>query len=238
MRRKAPARTPAEVQANFARLTSSFKRSLRAANLSEKTVTTYSGSVEDLAQYLRNNGLILEPGTITREHVEGFLSHLLNSISPKTGRPYKPATANNRYRGLQAYFKWLVEMGEITSSPLQHMKPPMVPESSPPVLSDEQVKRLLRSCEGTRFEQRRDTAILRLFMDTGMRCAELAHLKVGDIDWDLQVVPVLGKGRKNRLCPIGKKTLKALDLYINWGRNKHRDAARAELWLGHEGPMT
>lgn len=148
-----------------------------------------------------------------------------------------PATASNRYRALQVFFKWLVEEGEIKVSPMANMKPPRVPEEPPPVLSDDQLRRLLKACEGRDFETRRDMAIIRLFVDTGMRLSELSGLKVDDIDFEANVAIVLGKGRRPRACPFGRKTALALDRYLR-SRAQHRDAARPELWLGHAGPMT
>ena len=70
-----------------------------------------------------------------------------------------------------------------------------------------------------------------------MRRAELAGLTVTDLDFDHNVALVLGKGRRPRSCPFGNRTAKALDRYLR-ARAKHRDADRAELWLGKAGPMT
>ena len=70
-----------------------------------------------------------------------------------------PATANNRYRALTALFAFLVDSGEITDSPMVKMKPPKVPEVPVPVLTEEQRKRLLATCGGSKvLEDRRDYA--------------------------------------------------------------------------------
>ena len=100
----------------------SFCRSLRARNCSDKTVDTYSESVRQFASFLIESGMPTQVENITREHVESFIEELL--------RKWKPATANNRYRGLQSYFNWLVEEGEIKASPMLRMKPPMIPPAS------------------------------------------------------------------------------------------------------------
>src|SRR5204862_114949 len=81
----------------------------------------------------------------------------------------KPATASNRFRALQVFFGWLAEEGEIKVSPMVNMKPPHVPEEPPQVLTEEQLRRLLRACEGREFEARRDMAIIRMLLDCGMR---------------------------------------------------------------------
>jgi integrase len=74
-----------------------------------------------------------------------------------------------------------------------------------PVISDDGLRRLLKVCEGKSFEARRDTALMMLLLDTGARRAELVGLKLTDIDQDLDVLLVLGKGRRERALPYGHK---------------------------------
>lgn len=86
------------------------------------------------------------------------------------------ATAAAVSRGLNVFFTWLIEEGEVKSSPMTNIKEPRVPEMPPPVLSDDQLKRLLKACEGRDFMARRDTAIIRLLMDAGLRRSVCAGL--------------------------------------------------------------
>ncbi len=86
--------------------------------------------------------------------------HLLGSVDPRRGRQFKAATAAKRYKSVQQFFRWLVEEGEVKRSPMERMKPPAIPEEPPTVISQEQLKKLLRSCEGRDFYARRDTAII------------------------------------------------------------------------------
>jgi integrase/recombinase XerC len=82
------------------------------------------------------------------------------------------------------------------------MNPPQIPDEPPPVLTDDELRRLLKSCEGQDFTDRRDAAILRLLLDTGVRVAEATGIMLpGDLDLDDQVVIVLGKGRRPRAVP-------------------------------------
>ncbi len=90
---------------------------------------------------------------------------------------------------------------------------------------------------GRSFDDRRDTAIVRLFLDTGMRSSELASLSVTDIDLDQDIAVVLGKGRRPRACPFGDKTGQAIERYLR-ERSKHRLARDSALWLGARGVMT
>ena len=218
-------------------LAESFRRSLLAGNKAEKTVRTYMDAVGQFGGFLREQGMPQVVTNLHREHVEAFITRLLEH-GGTGGRPVKPATASARFRALQQFFKWVVEEGEVTSSPMARMKPPIVPEEPPAILDEKALGRLLKECEGRGFEERRDTAIIRLLLDTGMRRAECAGLKIEDIDFENNVAGVLGKGRRPRGCPFGRKTAQAIDRYLRV-RREHRDAQVSPvLWLGHAGPMT
>ena len=215
----------------------SFARHLRAENLSPKTQETYSESVLQFDKFLENHGMPLKVANLRREHVEAFIAHLLER--------WKPATANNRYRGLQSFFKWLVDEGEIKESPMARMKPPKVPEAPPDVLREDQLRALLAKCEkGQQFEDRRDAALIRVFIDTGARLSEVTNLQLvlqdntqNDVDLERGILRVMGKGSRERVLAVGRKTVRALDRYLR-RRTQHRDSALPQLWLGNRGPLT
>jgi site-specific recombinase XerD len=170
-----------------------------------------------------------EVAKIGREHVESFIERLIETRAP--------ATANNRYRALTALFNFLVDFGEITSSPMAKMHPPKVPEVPVPVLTDDQLKRLIAACEGKAQEDRRDMAAIRLFLDSGMRLSELTNLKVSDVDLDARVAIVMGKGRRPRACPFGAKTAGALDRYLHLRARSPHAAITESFWIGARGPL-
>jgi site-specific recombinase XerD len=221
--------TQSQVQAgDFHLLAKSYERSLLAANRSPATIAVYISGVRQFGAFLHQRGMPLTVAAITREHVEEFINHVL--------RRWTPATAAIRFRGVQSFFRWAVEEGEIKESPMARMKPPTVPEPSTPMLSGAQLKRLLQTCEGRDFMSRRDMAILRLFIDSGLRRSELAYLKLANVDLDHNVALVLGKGRRARAVPFGRKTAQALDRYLRV-RAQHRHADSEALWLGPRGPL-
>jgi site-specific recombinase XerD len=213
---------------SYQALAKSFERSLAAANKSPATIRTYRESVRLLGEFLAEQGMPTRVDAITREHIEEFIADQL--------RRWRPATAETRYKGLRQFFGWLLEEGEITRSPMERIKPPQVPERPPQVLSDAELKRLLAACEGKGFDERRDMAILWLLIDTGVRRAELAGLRLSDLDLDDKVIQVIGKGSRPRTVPFGKKAAVAVDRYLRI-RGQHRDAERPELWLGKGGPL-
>jgi site-specific recombinase XerD len=102
-------------------------------------------------------------------------------------------------------------------------------------LGDLLTRRAARAGKG--FEARRDTAMIMLLLDTGARRAELVDLKFAHVDLDLDVLLVLGKGRRERALPFGHKAGAALDRYLR-ARARHKDAALPWLWLGLQGRLT
>lgn len=222
--------TDIESVADLERLLPSWELHLRAERKADKTLDGYLSAGRQLADFLRSQGMPTDVGAIRREHIEAFIVHLLNTRSP--------ATANNRYRAIQQFFKWLAEEGEIPSSPMANMSPPKLDSPEVPVMAEADVKALIAACKGTGFTERRDTALILMMLDTGGRLSEIANLTIEDLDlhgWG--VAHVRGKGGKYRSLPMGPTTLKAVDSYLRV-RAKHPEAHRPELWLGGKGRLT
>jgi site-specific recombinase XerD len=182
-----------------------------------------------LAEFLKRQGMPASARLVGRDHIEAYLVDLQD-------RGHRPATVAQRFRSLQQFFKWLHVEGEIGVTPMAHMRPPAVPEEPPSILREEELRRLLRTTDGQQFENRRDAAILRLLIDTGMRRGEAAGLRVSDIDLDQDVAVVMGKGRRPRACPFGRKTALALDRYLRL-RRRRADGGLEWLWLGKKGRL-
>lgn len=210
-----------------------WKRHLRAKNRSAGTIASYLRCGTALADWLTGRGMPTAVAAIKREHLEAFFGDLLDRVSA--------ATTAKHYRSLQQLFKWLLDDGEIERSPMERMSPPQVPEQPVPILTDDELKRLLAAAKGTDFEHRRDTAIMRVLIETGVRLGEIAGVHIEDVDWEQDVIKVLGKGRRGRAVPFNAKTAEALRRYLR-ARAKHPKAAGAAattaLWLGKQGPMT
>lgn len=205
-----------------------FDLSLAAQNKSAATRKTYGAAVSQFAAFLAERGMPTAAVNIRREHVEAFIADLLQRRSA--------STAKTRYGGLQVFFGFLVEEGEVADSPMRRMKTPHVPDQPVAVVDDDAVRRLLKCCEGTGFAERRDSAVLRLLLDSGMRRGELAGLAVDDLDFEAMLCWVMGKGRRRRAAPFGGKTALALRRYLRM-RARHAHAAEPALWLGKVGVM-
>lgn len=217
-----------------------FRRSLRyrvaTDDMSEATVAIYAAGVERFIAYAADQGMPAIVESIRREHIEAFLVALRDA-----GR--RPSTVHTYYRGLRAFFAWAVDEDILDRSPMAKVKPPQIPEIPVPILRDEQVDALLKTVVGKDFESRRDAAIISLFLDTGMRRAELTGLTLEHFDRDHQVAIVEGKaagsGKRVRAVPYSDWAAKAIDRYLRSARPKHPAARRTSaLWLGHKGPLT
>lgn len=216
----------------LADLIDSFELSLRAANKAPRTLDVYLDSIRQLETYLRSIGAPTAAARLTREHIELFEVSLQE-------RGLKPTTVSVRHRALQSFFKWAAEEREIPANPMATMKAPIVPEVPVPVPKEADLKKLLQACSGRSFEQVRDNALIRLYIDTGIRAAEGIGLKITDVDLKAQipVAYVLGKGRRPRGVPLGARTAQAIDRYLR-ARKTHPYAHLEALWLGSKGALT
>ena len=124
----------------------SFDVTLRSRNRSPKTIKSYLEAIDLYVEFAGRVGCPTAVERITREHIELFVGDQLARWTPKT--------AQIRYGALRQFFRWAVEEREIPESPMANMKPPSVPEVMIPVVPDEDLIKLLKTCEGTGFEQR------------------------------------------------------------------------------------
>ncbi|MDP9475409.1 MAG: tyrosine-type recombinase/integrase [Actinomycetota bacterium] len=208
----------------------SFELHLRAGGKSERTVEQYMWSSGLLAAFLEERGGPEDPADLRQGHVEAFLEH-------QRARGVSPGTVATHYKALRQLFRWMAEEGEVPESPMARMRPPIVPDKPVPVLGDDELRRLLAACEGRSHEERRDAALVRVLLDTGIRRAEVAGLMRADVDLGSMTLEVLGKGRRPRSVAFGFNTAKALDRYLRV-RAKHPLVELPDLWLGPKGPLT
>ncbi|MBP2331208.1 site-specific recombinase XerC [Kibdelosporangium banguiense] len=209
-----------------------WRRALKADNKSPRTIGNYDESTRLFAAWLDQLPEPPdEPADITTTMVRDWIGHLLDTRSA--------STADTRYRHLQQWFKWLVAEGEIDEHPMAKMKPPEIPPAPVPVVPDDVWDRLLDGCKGRDLISRRDAALIRLFTDNGPRLSEVANLTVDDIDFDLDVIQVVGKGRRPRAVPFSPKTGQALSRYLRVRAND-KWAHHKALWLSEKGkgPLT
>lgn len=210
-------------------LLESWARHLRARNRSPATIAAYLNDARTFTAWLEEENPDLELTDARGTHVEEYLA----SVSQRVAA----ATVARRYRSLQQLFAWLVREEEMIASPMGSLSPPAVPVQPPPVITDEEMKRLIAACTGKAFDDRRDRAIVLMLATTGIRSAEIMGLALDDVDLKRGVFEVLGKGRRRRLVELLPKAADALDAYLR-ARRRHPMANSPMLWIGTKGPLT
>lgn len=207
-----------------------FRRHLKAKRRSDRTIYLYDVAGQRLVTWLDKEGRDPGVNAIGRRDLEAYLVDLADELGP--------SSVAMQYRSLRALWSWLENEDEIEVNPFRKLREPSVPEAPVPIIEPDDLRTLLDTCSGKSYEDRRDYAILRLWLDTGIRLGEMAGLTLADIDLDrLNVVYVTGKGDRGRSVPIGDKTVEALSRYLRV-RRSHAAADSPALWLGRNGPMT
>jgi site-specific recombinase XerD len=177
----------------------------------------------------------VDPAHVEKLHVENWLIYL------QVERGAMPATIRARFSALRRFFNWCVEEGEIAVSPMIRLHAPRVDEPAPGVLTETEAKALLAACEGKDFEARRDMAIIRLMLDTGLRRFEVAAMTYEPaamkMQLDSHLVSVKGKGSRLGTVRFNDKAARDLDRYLRV-RALHPRAALPTLWLAQKGGLT
>src|SRR5690242_412583 len=145
-------------------LAKDWARYLRASNITPSTVTKYLVAVDLLSTYLAGAGLSRSVYDIDRRTLNSILAELLDRPTKRDpSRKVTAAWVSVQFRGLQQFFRWLTDIEqEIGENPFIKLKAPKIPEKPVPVFSDDELRRLLDACKGNTFEDRRDTAVIRM----------------------------------------------------------------------------
>lgn len=169
---------------------------------------------------------------VTKRDVEAWLGDL-------RARGLAQATMRSRWIALRNLYGWAAKEGEIDASPLERVTVSKGNEPAPDVLDATTLVLLLKSLAGTDFYSRRDLALFRLMLATGLRVSEACGLTPGDVDLRNRVVTVAhGKGDKARIARFDPATAAALDRYLRIRARHGRHAASPALWIGFRGPLT
>jgi site-specific recombinase XerD len=212
-------------QPDLAVLLDSWLLHLRAERKSPKTVEVYGDGVRRFLAWCAKSG---SPAILDRPTVAAFIAHLLENGA-------EPTTARARHLALKRFSAWLAEEDEIPSDELLTSKPPKLDVKVVPVLTEDHITKLLKACAGKNFRDIRDTAIVRLMVETGARSGEVIAMTLDDIDLARgSAVVRRGKGGKGRRIPIGPQTGRSIDRYLRTRRG-HSLAATPALWLGDRG---
>lgn len=179
----------------------------RERNASPHTVKAYREDLEQLRAHLLQE-LGREPRPVEVDHLllRAFLARLHREGLAKSSAARKLAT-------LRTFFRFLCREGILSRNPARALLSPRMERRIPAHLKEDEVARLL-DVPGEGGRAARNRAILELLYATGIRCAELVGLDLGEVDLEARMVRVLGKGRKERIVPFGSRALEALLAYL------------------------
>jgi site-specific recombinase XerD len=207
----------------------SFLRELNAEKRSPNTLRLYGQAITFFSRWLESQGRTATLDELTRPAIREWLAVLSET--------HEPGTVKIRYRGLFRFCSWLVDEGEITVNPMAKLSPPTLKMKPVPLVSDDELIALLKSCNGREFADRRDEALIRLLLDCGVRISEACGLRVDQLDLDQGMAIVKGKGDKVRPVYFSARTVRALDRYVRM-RAQHRWAHLDALFLTQRGALS
>jgi site-specific recombinase XerD len=182
-----------------------------ARNLATRTRREYVRDLRDVLSYLEHDGTTRLEEVRPRD-LEGYLAVL-------DWRGLQGSTRNRKTHTIKTFFKWLVSQELLIRNPALGLIAPRAIKKEPRFLSEDEYRRLLRACS----HHARDAAILEVFLQTGMRLSELAHLRIADVELPKRItrdiesmgmVRVQRKGGKIERIPLNYKACQALAAYL------------------------
>ena len=191
---------------------------LLVVNYSPQTVESQTKQLCYFCKFCERQA-IRRPEQVGWQEVSDFQIHI-HRYQKRDGRPFAAGTQRQWLTAVVGFFRWLVRRGFVTSNPAAELEMPRIEHRLPKaILSPSEVERILRVPDVTRPFGLRDRAILEVFYSTGVRRAELCNLNLSDVDFTRGMVCVqLGKGKKDRYVPIGRRALAWVEKYLKEGR--------------------
>lgn len=171
--------------------------------LSKNTILAYKKDLENFIDFLKRQNVSLND--LDQENVVSYFSFL------KT-KKYAQSTIYRTFVSIKVFFKFLKKEGGLKKDIISSMQSPKIWQLIPNVMTESEVDELLKMPDSKSLIGARDKAILELLYATGIRVSEAVNIKIKDVNDSF--VKIYGKGKKERLVPIGKKALEAIDNYL------------------------
>jgi integrase/recombinase XerC len=178
-------------------------------NVSPHTVRSYQSDLEQLSAFLGNKEL----STVDHQTLRRFIARLMQD-------DVKKSSIARKLSAIRSFFRYLNREGLLTNNPARLVATPRRDKRLPAVLTADDALRLMNSPSSKKPEDHagmlRDRAVLETLYSTGIRASELIGMNREDIDRNDSLVRIRGKGRKERIVPIGSKALEAIDAYLGF----------------------
>ena len=195
--------------------------------LSENTIQAYRRDMLKFAAFAEEHRL--KTRDVQRGHIVDFLGSLYHKGLDSRSVARHLVTVRN-------FFRFALTEGYLDDDPAATVESPKFRQTLPEFLSLEEVDRLLRQPDTTTPVGARDKAMIELLYSCGLRVSELCGLRVSDLQTDSGCLRCVGKGNKERLVPVGRQALEAVQRYLRSGRPKLlRDGSSPHLFLNRRG---
>jgi tyrosine recombinase XerC len=178
-------------------------------NYSRNTIINYRLDLEDFKAFLGEGNIETVDYLTLRKYLASLKEKNLNMRS-----------VNRKLSTLRSFFKFLSREGLLKANPILVLSSPKTEKHLPQFLTEDETSKLIDSVAAGDERSLRDRAILETFYSTGIRISELVGLDIEDIDFISGIVKVMGKGRKERIAPIGEHALKAIREYLDKRKKK------------------
>lgn len=199
-----------DAQSRARELADGFLASLaREGNYASHTVDSYASDLDGFLAWAEGKGI--DPIRVTHRQMRSFMSHL-------DEEGYARSSINRKLSAVKRFSKWLVVEGEIEADAISVVSGPKKAKTLPHRLMPEDIARLLEVWNGDEPVDMRNRAILELMYASGARIAEIAGMRIPDVDFEEQQIRVFGKGSKERIIPIHPMAAHTLLLYIRGAR--------------------
>jgi len=176
-------------------------------NYSNHTISNYAADLRELGNFLESRG-----GKDIKR-IDYFLLRKLLSIL--TEKKLNKRTLSRKISTMKSFFKFMLREGLIKSNPASSLIYPRLDKPLPNFLTEKEVISILKLPKGNELLALRDRAILEFLYSTGARVSEMVSLKMENVDFVSAIAKVRGKGRKERLLPLGEPALNSLKKYID-----------------------
>jgi site-specific recombinase XerD len=212
----------------------------RSEGKSPKTISWYTANLKSFLHYLKSRHLPDSIDNIDIKLLREYVLFLLNRkrfenhpYTPTQSALLSPSTVHCHVRTLRAFYSWLLREGLIDHNPAIDLKPPKIVKKVLSTLSDQEIKTIINTLNPASPSDARNLIIFMLLIDTGLRIEELINLRLEDLQMKEGWLKVIGKGKKERIVPIGSNAQRALQRYIFRHRPKpvHQDIDNVFLTL-------
>lgn len=201
-------------------------------NMAEMTIKAYNSDWMDFFNYLEKelgfDMINLDINEINHSIIRKYLVYLNNRNLAKN-------TIARRMSALKSFYRYLLKKEIIKQNPLEHVATPKIPKKLPRYLAQEEMIKVLEQPLLADEAGSRDRAILELLYGAGIRVSELVKMDLESLDLVYGYIRVFGKGRRERIVPIGKEAVKTLQLYLSKTRSQWAAQSEKALFLNQKG---